>query len=600
MCGIAALIGGAPRRAMLDGMLERLRHRGPDATGVYADPLGEVLLGHTRLSIIDLSQAAGQPMTSADGRFHVVLNGEIYNYRELRAELAEYPFRTASDTEVLLAAFARWGTGCLDRLLGMFAFAIWDSQERRLIAARDRFGVKPLFYHLAADGTLMLVSEIKALWAAGAPAEPNAETWAGYLVGGAHEEEARTFWRGIHAVPAGHLLEWHDGQIGVRCWYDLANERTLDIDERSLQRAQEEYLDLLCDSVRLRFRADVPVGLNLSGGLDSSLLLGLVDLVQGRDSALSVFTFVTGDARYDELPWVEQALARTPHQLVVSRLSPADVPALAASVQEAQDEPFGGIPTLAYAQLFGAARERGITVVLDGQGMDEQWAGYDYYRFAGAASPPLVQGSVSRATRPECVRPDFAALAPPARGGGPFPDALRNLQYRDARYTKLPRALRFADRVSMRSSIELREPFLDHRLFELALRQPASRKIGPQGGKQLLRSLAGVVVPLRVAEAPKRAVQTPQREWLRGPLRQWATAQIEGAIDAVGGSWLDARAVRAEWSSFLAGHSDNSFFVWQWISLGLMRHGAAPAARPAAPSRRSRAAVHHRADASQS
>jgi asparagine synthase (glutamine-hydrolysing) len=317
----------------------------------------------------------------------------------------------------------------------------------------------------------------------------------------------------------------------------------------------------------------VPVGITLSGGLDSSTLLALVQRVEGAESDVKAFTFVTGDPAYDELPWVRQMLSRTRHPLVACHLDVADVPALAASVQATEDEPFGGLPTLAYAQLFARAREEGVIVLLDGQGMDEQWAGYDYYRTAGATSAAgtvTVQGTTRTVTRPECLTSDFRALAAPLVPPAPFADSLRNLQYRDAVYTKMPRALRFNDRASMRSSTELREPFLDHRLFELALRQPRDRKVGPDGGKVMLRHMAGRLLPRGVVMAPKRPLQTPQREWLRGPLKEWARDMIATAVERFGSSWLSAPAVDQAFTAYLRGDDDSSFHVWQWISLGLL------------------------------
>jgi asparagine synthase (glutamine-hydrolysing) len=546
-------------------MVAALSHRGPDGRGIHRD--GDAALGHTRLSIIDLSDCGLQPMSDPSGRWWIAFNGEIYNYLELRSALS-WDFRTNTDTEVLLAAYATWGPACLERLLGMFAFLIWDSQERRLFAARDRFGVKPLYLH-ESDGTLRVASEIKALHAAGVPARPDVVAWASYLSHGLHDHSEGTFWESVRALPGGCFLTWQDGKTSVSRWYDLAGRIDPEPDRRTDGEVREEYRALLEESVRLRFRSDVPVGINLSGGLDSSTLLGLVQQVQGPESDIQAFTFVTGDPDYDELPWVEQMLARTRHPLVVCSLSAEEVPALAESVARAEDEPFGGLPTLAYARLFERARESGVIVLLDGQGMDEQWAGYDYYRTVGDGTVSLIQGTRQRSVRPECLTPGMRARAERPELSAPFPDRLRNLQYRDLRYTKIPRALRFNDRISMRSSTELREPFLDHRLVELALRQPTERKIRDGQQKWMLRSLVGELLPKGVVEAPKRPLQTPQREWLRGPLREWATGQIERALES---GWLDADAVRREWRAYCEGEGDNSFFVWQWISLGLLAY----------------------------
>jgi asparagine synthase (glutamine-hydrolysing) len=568
MCGIVALLGARSDADGVERAIERLHHRGPDATRTYAD--ADVALGHTRLSIIDLSEGGSQPMTSSDGRYVITFNGEIYNYLELREELVNYPFRSQSDTEVVLAAWSKWGAACLDRLVGMFAFVLWDRIEREAVAVRDRLGVKPLVFAALPDGGLALASEIKALHAAGVPAKPDSIAWATYLAIGLTDYSSRTFWQGVEALPAGCLLRWRPGASGhvLQRWYDLAERVGTDLDRRDTDVVRDEYLALLQQSVRLRFRSDVPVGINLSGGIDSSTLLGLVQTVRGPDSDVKVFTFVTGDDRYDELPWVEEMLQRTRHPLVPCVLRADDVPELAAKIAAAEDEPFGGIPTLAYSTIFARARREGVIVLLDGQGMDEQWAGYDYYRSA-TGDAAVVQGSVDPIARPECLARELVALAETLSPANPFPDRLRNLQLRDALYTKIPRALRFNDRISMLSSTELREPFLDHRLFELALRQPADRKIHDGNGKWLLRQITTELIPDRVRLAPKRSLQTPQREWLRGPLSGWANDLLETAF-ATHASWFDVPAARAAWRAYQNGAGDNSFWVWQWLSIALI------------------------------
>ncbi len=571
MCGIVGILGDNWRNEDLRAMVFAQRHRGPDGEGIYVDPQRQAGLGHSRLSIIDRSDAGRQPMASADGNLVVTYNGEIYNYLELRIELeSDYTFRTQSDTEVLLAAYQKWGEGCLDKLIGMFAFVIWDVRTKSAFAARDRFGVKPFYYHKMPDGELFFASEIKAIHAAGVPRIPNEKAWATYLTYGLYDHSTETFWKDIRSLPGGHSLRWNNGRISIVKWYDLAGRVGDDFDYRPESEVRSEYLELMKDSVKLRFRSDVPVGINLSGGLDSSGLLGLVHEVQGKESDVKAFTFTTGDSNYDELPWVERMLSKTNHPLVVSRLSPGDVPALAESVQFHQDEPFGGLPTLAYAKLFEKAKENGVTVLLDGNGMDEQWAGYDYYLSALIGyQPSLVQGTKESPVRPECLMPEFRALAEPLAFPNVFGDKLRNLQYRDTFLTKIPRAMRFNDRISMRSSTELREPFLDHRLFELAFRQPAERKLKNGTGKVMLRAIVNGLVADGLSATPKRPMQTPQREWLRGELNEWASEKLETAIDGFSGAWLNPDAVRSAFADFSSGKGDNSFFIWQWISLGL-------------------------------
>lgn len=570
MCGISGIAGRGWSPGMLEAMVGVQHHRGPDDTCIWSSPDGAAGLGQNRLSIIDLSSAGRQPMSDASGRYWITFNGEVYNYLELRQELADYPYKSRTDTEVVLAAFVRWGAACLDKFIGMFAFLIWDSQTQTLFAARDRFGVKPLHMHRYADGALVLASEIKALFAAGVPAEPDPTAWATYLVHGLYDHTSRTFWKGVESLPGGHYLTWHDGLVKITRWYDLAKQ-TQELDERPLAEVEEEYKALMESSVRLRFRADVPVGINLSGGLDSSVLLGVVRSVQGPECSVKAFTFITGDPAYDELTWVKMMLRRTHHPSVESLLKVTDVPDLAVSVQKNQDEPYPGIPALAYARLFETARQQGVIVLLDGNGMDEQWAGYDYYEtMLAGGTAGTVQGTMENPFHTECLLPDFASKAENLTNRQPYDDRLRNLQYRDAVYTKIPRVLRFNDRISMRASCELREPFLDHRLFELAFRQPANQKIRAGVRKWMLRRIAKRIAPAGVIQAPKRPLQTPQREWLRGPLRDWAEGHIENAISQLDGVWLDAGTIRNTWGRFLNGESDNSFYVWQWISLSLM------------------------------
>lgn len=574
MCGIAAIVGPAasvPGSAdVLSRMLDAQASRGPDDRGTWSSD--DVRLGHLRLSIIDLSPAGHQPMASADGRYWLSFNGEIYNFVELRQELGSAGFRTHTDTEVILAAYQRWGEQCLHKLQGMFAFVLWDSVERRLFAARDRFGVKPLHWAARSDGSVLFASEIRALHAAGVPAEPDAAAWATYLASGHYDHGPRTFWQGVARLPPGHVLRWHRGRCEVAPWYVLS-EHVGEEDPRDDATVEEEYTALLEDSIRLRLRSDVPVGINLSGGLDSSLLLALVRRALGPAAALHTFTFVTGDAAYDETSWVERMLTGTAHPHHPCLTVPADVPALAARVAQHEDEPFGGLPTLALSRCFAKARELGVIVLLDGQGLDEQWAGYDYYARAGsglAAQHGMVQGSARAAGAAEVLSPAFAALAEPFVRPSPHASDLVNLQLADAMFTKIPRALRFNDRVSMMCSTELREPFLDHRLMALALRQPARRKIEGGVHKWLLRRIAARLVPPATHEAPKRPVQTPQREWLRTELAPWVSECLDAAQRGIGAGWFEPQQLARAWDDYRTRGGDNSFHVWQWLSVGLM------------------------------
>jgi asparagine synthase (glutamine-hydrolysing) len=540
-------------------MLKSQAHRGPDNMGHWTVD-SEISLGHNRLSILDLSEAANQPFHSSDGRYVMVFNGEIYNYLEIRQRLAtKYSFRTQSDSEVLLYAFIESGLECLHELNGMFAFAIWDKTEKKLSAARDRFGVKPFHYALW-QGSFLFSSEINPIWAAGFPKKTKDSVWAGFFTKGTYGNPEETFWEGIHQLPAGHTLEWMAGKSSIQPWYDFV--KNVNTQPEIKPEEQSEYiLWLLKDAVSLRFRSDVPVGFNLSGGLDSSTLLALVSVLFPDNEQIEAFTFVTGDDRYDEVHWVKEMLKGRPYPLNTCLLTPEEVPSLTAQISHLQSEPFGGIPTLAYSKVFQSARQKGILVLLDGQGSDEAWAGYDYYL---NKSDSVVQGVKSSPVKPEALVEDFSKGYTHTPYPSLFSDPLLNLQYRDLFYTKIPRALRFNDRVSMAHGTELREPFLDYRLVEYVFSRPTDYKIKDGNQKWLLRQLAKSYLGDQIALAPKRPLQTPQREWLGGELTDWVDAQLHTLVSK--SNWFDSNIVFKLWEDYKKGDQDNSFYLWQWIN----------------------------------
>jgi asparagine synthase (glutamine-hydrolysing) len=558
MCGVAAIVGPKASLQNLEGMLALQHHRGPDFTGYWVEP-NQIALGHNRLSIIDLSAAANQPFVSSDGRYHLVFNGEIYNYLELKQKLRfDFEFKTNSDTEVLLAAFMKWGKDCLAELNGMFAFIIWDKKDQSLFAARDRFGVKPLYLSQLED-SLILSSEIRPHWQIGIPKVPNSDVWYSYLTKGQYGMPDETFWKGIHQIPGGHYLTFKNGDIEIRSWYDFV-ARSMALMNHQENDEEAYILDLLKDSVQLRFRADVPVGFNLSGGLDSSTLLALVSDAYPDEKKIEAFTFFTGDERYDELPWVRQMLVGKPYPLNTCKLEVSDIPHLTQKIASVQDEPFGGIPTLAYAKVFEEARKKGILVLLDGQGSDEAWAGYDYYL---KNTTSLIQGTNTSPVRPEALTNSLKSMGS-REIPMPFSDELLNKQFRDIFYTKIPRALRFNDRVSMVFSTELREPFLDYRLVEYVFSRSRDFKIKDGQQKWLLRKIAAKYLGDDIALAPKRPLQTPQREWLGGPLASWVEEKIEFLKANI--DWFDPESLDVIWKEYKNGNQENSFYIWQWVN----------------------------------
>lgn len=565
MCGItgyfSTISSKEEQKYIVSKMLDAQKHRGPDAMQVWQDSF--VTLGHNRLSIIDLSEQANQPMHSSCGRYVVVFNGEIYNYIELRKELKnEFHFTTHSDTEVLLCAYSKWGNKMLSKLNGMFSIAIWDTKEKKLFLARDRFGVKPLYYYQDAE-KLLFASEIKSLWAAGVVKNKKVKVWSNYLSFGTYGMSSETFWESIHQIPAGHFAEiYPDNSQEIRPskWYDFVTNihATKEVANQDLK---EQYEILLQDAISLRFRADVPLGMNVSGGLDSSTLIALIHHYLPSSKNIEAFTFYSNDANYDELPWVNQLMQDLPYSLNTVLLESQAIPKLIEEISWAQDEPFGGFPTLAYSLLFQEARKKGVKVLLDGQGMDEAWAGYDYYHNNSNA---IIQGLTSSPVRPEVLMPEFASFAQKEVYPEPFASRMQNLQYRDIFYTKIPRALRFNDRISMQHGTELREPFLDYRLVELAFAQNDALKYHEGNTKWMLRQIAQELTAKKVSLAPKRALQTPQREWIAGELREFVTEKITQFSNL---DFIEKEKVFAIWQDYLHGKQDNSFYIWQWINL---------------------------------
>ena len=578
MCGFVVAVRPAEReKGRFDTALSSLAHRGPDDSGTWEDESGNCLMGHRRLSVIDLSSAGRQPISDPSGRYHLVFNGEIYNYIELRAELrSRWEFQTNSDTEVLLAAFVIWGEACLHKFIGMFSFAVWDSHRHELFAARDRFGVKPLFYSCGSGDVVLIASEAKALHALGVSAEPDVAAWRTYFLKGLYDHSDRTFFRDVRAVPPGNFfrLTLGSGNPSVCRWYDVADRvEQQGIDLRDEGEVLDELRGVLIDAIQLRLRSDVPVGISLSGGLDSALLLSLMRREKNTVGGFQSFTFAFGDERYDETDWTEALLEGSGVVSNVCLVRAEDVPNLASRVQTFQDEPFGGLPTLGIAAVHERARELGVTVLLDGNGLDEGWAGYDYYQrleITDFTRGP-VQGTSESYSLAHALEHDFVVGPTYGLPEPCFEDDLLNFQHRDLTSSKIPRAMRFADRASMMASRELREPFLDHRVVELGLRQPPERKIRGRQGKWLLRLLAKDLLPASTVLAPKRPVQTPQREWLRGPLAGWVETQIESALSGWGSEWFDKNRTQTLWSDYLLNERDNSFPIWQIVSLGLMK-----------------------------
>jgi len=578
MCGIIGVIGNKlPKQSTFEKARDVLAHRGPDDAGVLYDEELGVALGHRRLSIIDLSDAGRQPMFSSDGRYALVFNGEIYNYLEVRAELASaHDFKTKTDTEVLLAAYQVWGADCLQKLNGMFAFAIWDKQKKEFFCARDRIGIKP-FYYAIRNKCFYFASEIKGLLALGIPAQPNEQVLFDYLYYSVHDHLDETFFGAIQKLPAGHFGVWKENKLSVTRYWDLSDQTSRESAAMSLEEAKERLGSLLTDSLRLRFRSDVPIGLNLSSGLDSNALLCFGEQVIKK--SMHTFSRCFASEEYNECSIIKDALTDEQKKFWHTvTFTPDEARALAEPMNAIQDEPFSGIPTIGGMKPYQQARDAGAVVILEGQGVDEILAGYGYYlpeyekdvhantlgntQPASDYSQDMTELAGHELVDEQFMKKYFRKLSFPC----PFNSNLLNAQYRDIRYTKIPKVLRMNDHTSMAFGRELRVPFLDHRIVEFCFALPHNYKIRAGVQKFLLRELMAAYIPDALRAKPKKSFGAVQNEWMRRHYRDWVYTILDSDSFRSRPYW-NQRALRERVERFFGGMGDNSFFIWQTINI---------------------------------
>ncbi len=604
MCGIIAIVD--ERAGLLDiadvggRMLATQQHRGPDNTGIW--PQGPVFLGHNRLSIIDLSAASHQPMTY--GSKTITFNGEIYNYLELREELQRdgYSFRTTGDTEVVLASLHRWGHNAVERFIGMWAFAVWDSEERELFCSRDRFGIKP-FHYIERSGRLYISSEIKALQVCplfrGGLNE--AQIARGLYMGWMHHWE-ETYFEDIVALPASHNLLWKNGQIHT---WQYAEIDTHTQSSASFEEHSEAFRELFIDSIRLTSRRDVPIGVCLSGGLDSTSIAGVLASATDEVSVKTFTAYYTGTGNVDERPYIQHLLSQYP-SIYPSEISPSD-----RDVQESfdrivriMDAPLPSSSYISQYFVMQLAAQNGVKVVLDGQGSDEIMGGYMHVlyrivadllragRFVEAAAElrshaarqgygvrrklELVAKSILASVRDEPLlyQLEFehtnpwilkqAATLYPIRVGMPSGTRTNAFLHNLLRVTLLPTLLHTEDINSMAFSIESRVPFLDHRLVDLCFSMPNSHKVHRGVTKRVLRSAMRGIVPDEILDRKdKTGFITPGHiQWLRGDL----SYLLDGSWSAVE-QFVKADKLANVLSAYKAGSNANALFVWRLAML---------------------------------
>lgn len=621
MCGIAGIFHlETPKPvdpARVERMCDAIAHRGPDGQGIWTGP--GVGLGHRRLSIIDVT-GSPQPMHAADGQAVLVFNGEIYNFQDLRADLkaAGATFHTDGDSEVILAAWQRWGPDCVSRLHGMFAFAIYDTTERTLFLARDRLGVKPLFYAPLADGSVMFGSELKALLAhplLRRDVDPLAVE--DYFAWG-YVPDHRSILSGVHKLPAGHsLLLRHDGKLPApRQWWDVSfAERR----KGSVADLEAELLFLMRQAVSSRMVSDVPLGAFLSGGVDSSSVVALMAEISGAPVETCSIGFDV--AALDETRHAEQVarLFGTEHR---SRTVSTDDFAAIDTLVAMFDEPFADASALGTWRVSQLAREK-VTVALSGDGADEAFAGYRRHVFqrnedrVRALLPAALRGPVfgtlgalypkadwaprplrakttllglagsseqgyarslaviSPEERAALYSSEFKRLRGDYRAEQPLLDTMVNArarsgldraQYADLRFWLPGDILTKVDRASMAVSLEAREPLLDHRLIEFAAALPDAMRTQRGEGKWLMKRTMRRYLPDDILYRRKQGFVTPISEWFRGPLAGQARAIGQSSALARTG-WFDAGRIGDLAEAHIAGRRENGRLLWQLLML---------------------------------
>lgn len=614
MCGITGAAPGIPQE-ILRRMTARLAHRGPDGEGYFCGP--EVSFGHRRLAIIDVPGGA-QPMTTADGRYTIIFNGEIYNFRALRSELeAEGArFRTKSDTEALLEVFARrGGTAALEKLLGMFAFAVWDAERHALFLARDRMGVKPMYYTVR-GGRLLFASEIKALLAhPDVPRRLNAAAVDDFLTY-LYVPAPQTIFEGIDELPPAHWLEWKDGSARIERYWDALPEPV----EAPAAQLAEELRALLDQAVRLRLESDVPLGAFLSGGIDSSSIVALMARASAKTVRSFSLGFGAGAEHYTELEYARKVSKRynTEHQELEIHPQCAELlPTMVAHF----DEPFGNPTALLIYQLAELTR-RHVTVALAGDAGDEVFLGYPRYHGVRLRRyldifPRAARRAVAKLAENISENPDgfharrrareflttagdhwqqayssWVSYFSPAMRRELYTDEFRaavggydssavlgehfarvahaapldQVSYVDL-HTFLPyNLLEYGDRMSMAHALELRLPFTDHRLVEFSMRLPAELKLRGRHTKFLLREAVRPLLPAEILKRPKLGLNPPLGMWLQSELVPLMERYLsEEAVRRRG--WFRPEAVAALVRDFRSGRRDYSLHLWGLLVL---------------------------------
>jgi asparagine synthase (glutamine-hydrolysing) len=599
MCGIAGIIYHNQRNVAesdLRQMMQSIKHRGPDDEGLFIDK--NVGLGFVRLSILDLSEAGHQPMFSHDGKLVIVFNGEVYNYIEIREELKkDFEFKTGTDTEVILAAFQKWGDECLEKFNGMFSFVIYNLITKEVFGARDRFGIKPFYYYTDED-RFIFASELKAIIPF-IKREPNNSIIADYLLYNRVDHTNETFFKSIFKLPHGTSFTLNNSNISLNRWYKLS-EKIKTCEELD----KEKYRELFNNSLKLRQRADVPIGVTLSGGIDSSSITAALRndfSIEGLNTFSSVFS---KEDSADESEFIMSFKESIRNMHFVS----PDETSFMNDIQsfiKAHNEPIPDTsPYIQYKVMELASKN--VTVTLDGQGADEQLAGYhnffsiyflelmkkgkfltlikelaQYFKKHKNAivilyliyylAPKFIQNKLSQKRFPSINK----SFTKKYKGNSNIlSDLYKPKNLNDSLYqhfeNKLEHLLKWEDLNSMRFSIESRVPFLDHNLVEATLKSPSNCKIKSGETKHILREALIDILPEKVIlRKDKKGFESPQAKWFRSPALKEYIYNILTSDRFKAREYVDGDIALKQFNAHMNGIKDNSIELWKLINLEL-------------------------------
>lgn len=565
MCGIAGIYNEKKDRSIshdIKKILKKIKHRGPDGKGFFIDK-NKLALGNTRLSIQDISRNGNQPIYSACKRYIIVFNGEIYNFKDLKKKLIEYDFSTNTDTEVLLYLFIKFGFKCLGLLKGFFSFAIWDRKKEKLYCARDKFGVKP-FYYTNENSKFIFCSEIKPILDLKNSNKPNLNAINSYLTSEYYENVERTFFDGIQKLSPGHCLIFYKNKINIRKYWNFEES----LSKIKIPKQKKEIGNLIYkkidNAVKLSLVSDAKVSIAASGGLDSSILFYHVK--KNYEKIESLMSFKFKEKKYSEEKHVRLALKKFSYKSKFTSVDEKDFFSSINNSIKIQEEPFSGLPVIAFEKCF--YNNNNYKVVLDGSGLDEAHCGYDKYRYQNKNLNKISQdGSfigniISKNLDSNSTNYDFQLQKI-------FKDPLKNSMYQDLFYIKLPRALRFRDKISMANSCELRPSFLDEELILTLFKLNKKYHINNQYGKLLLREYYSKYIGKQIALRKKQQVQTPQREWFREDKFEYLKKLIESKNNIWETNWIDKKKFLNLIDLMMKGKYDNSFFIWKVINLNI-------------------------------